>query len=220
MQNEIKTHLQDFIDKLEPKIKKIDGPDYYVSQSKIHTNPELLIVGINPAGNKKLSESSFPSKTAENLIYTSQQYLENPDWNISKRLNIMFSGQNARRAYKEAVIINYIAINTPKESDLNKDEYKELTTICKEFSNDLIYNIIKPKKVLILGPSLAKMMKINFHHRDDSILRTSDDKSYLVLNFDHRGIPHYLIYHPSTPELNGNEHLSLKMEYFEKLFTK
>ena len=54
-------------------------------------------------------------------------------------------------------------------------KYKELITVCKQFSSNLIYNIIKPKKVLILGPSLANMMKINYNHRDDSVLRTSDE---------------------------------------------
>lgn len=218
MDIEIKNSLQKFIDLIEPKIKAIDGPDYYPAQSAIKINPDLLILGINPAGNKKLSESSFPSKAPENLIYDSNQYLENPDWNISKKLNKIFSGADAMKAYKNAVIINYISLNTPSEEELGNNAYKDIINDCQKFSEHFIYNVLKPKQIVVLGPTLADMAKIKYHHSNDSVLRTEDDKSYLVLETIHKEIPHYIIYHPSTPALNGPIALELKKEYFNQLF--
>ncbi|WP_312196010.1 hypothetical protein [Epilithonimonas vandammei] len=219
MDKGLKSNLQKFIDDIEPKIIKIDGPDYYVSQSQITINPELLIIGINPAGDKKLSESIHCCKKPENIIYDSNQYLENPDWHISKKLNFIFSGNNARKIYEKSVIINYIAFNTHSESDLKSSNFKEMVEDCKTFSDNLIYNVIKPKKILILGPSLANLMNIKFHHLKDSILRTKNEKSYLVINIKHKDIPHYLIFHPSTPQLNSGENLKMKRDFFETLFS-
>ena len=219
MNTELHKALQNFIDEIEPKIENIDGPDYYISQSEIRINPELLIVGINPAGEKKLSDSEFKSKKPENLVYETNQYLKNSDWHISKKLNYIFSGNNSRKIYETSVIINYIALNTKSESGIKKSEFKEIIEDCKNFSHKLIYNIIKPKRILLLGPSVAKLMKLKYHHIDDSILRTTDDKSYLVINFLYLGIPHYLIFHPSTPQLNSGENLEMKKDFFESLFS-
>lgn len=218
MNAEIKNALQELINTIEPKIKKIDGPDYYISQSAIRVNPELLIVGINPAGDKKLSQSETPSKNPENLVYDTNKYLENPDWNISRKLNQIMSGKNMQKIYKNAVIMNYIAINTPSEKKLKFPELFEITTQCKMFSKKFIYEVIKPQNIIVLGPGLAKTMDIKFNNVQDSVLRTDDDKSYLVLKKIHNDIPHYLIFHPSTPSLNGFEHINMKKEFFNTEF--
>lgn len=219
MDTELKNFLQNFIDEIEPKIVSIDGPDYYISQSNIKKNPDLLIVGINPAGEKKLSESQFKRKKPENIIYNNNQYLEHPNWHISKKLNYMFSGNNAKKAYENSVILNYIALNTKSESELKKTELKEIVEDCKNFSKSLIYDIIKPKKILLLGKSVAKLMNLKFHHIENSILRTEDNKSYLVVKFSQNDIPHYLIFHPSTSQLNSGKNLDMKKDFFETLFS-
>jgi len=219
MESIIKTRLEKFIGKIEPMIKAIDGPDYYIAQSGLELSPELLIIGINPAGKKKLSESIFSSKEPENIIQEGNQYYLNPDWRISKALNYMFSGDNTIEAYKKANIINYIAINTANEKELKIDEFKDIVKHCCDFSYDLIYNVLKPKKILLLGPKVAEFMKIKFHHRNDSVLRTDDDKSYLVIKVEKENIPHYIIFHPSMPALNDNHNLNKKKDFFEKIFS-
>ena len=220
MNQEIEKLLNNFITEIEPKIKNIDGPDYYISQSPININPELLIIGINPAGDKKLSESNFPNKKPENLINSSHMYLDNPNWKISQKLNHIFSGSNSSKVYKDAVILNYIAINTNNEKDLKNTNLKNIVEKCKILSDKLIYEIIKPKNILLLGPTVAKYMKLNFHHIEDSVLRTNDEKSYLILENKVKNIPHFLMYHPSTPAFNGFEHLEMKKIFFNKIFDK
>lgn len=214
----LKEKLEDFIKNIEPKIKKIDGPDYYVAQSQLEINSDLLIVGINPAGDKKLSEADFSAKSPSNLVQSGNQYLLNPKWHISKRLNKIFLGESSSKIYEKANIINLIALNTPTEKDLKKDELKELVKDCVEFSTDLIYDVIKPKAILLLGPSVAKYLNINFHHISDSVLRTEDNKNYLIVKVMKNNIPHYLICHPSARSFNSNEHLEQKMRFFENEF--
>lgn len=218
MNIKIKNSLQEFIDVIEPKIKAIDGPDYYVGQSAIKMNPELLILGINPAGTQKLSQSAWPSKKPENLVYDSNQYLKNPAWPISRKLNTILSGNVLRPIYENAVIMNFIPLNTPNEGILKNSEYKNIVKDCKMFSENFIYNILQPKRILILGPSLSKMMNIKFDHIADSVLRTEDDKNYLVVKFMRNNIPHYVIHHPSRASFNGNNHLEKKRDYFENEF--
>lgn len=217
MNAEIKNALQDLIDTIEPKIKKIDGPDYYISQSNVQINPELLIVGINPAGDKKLSQSEKPDKKPDNLIYDKHQYLENPTWAISK-LNKIFPDAQLLDLYREAAILNYFAINTRDANGLNAKEIKEISKDCESFSNNFIYNILKPKQIIILGATLAKSMKLIFDHVSDSVLRTDDDKNYLVVKLMINNIPHYIIHHPSMPAFNGTIDMIKKSEFFNKEF--
>lgn len=216
----IKDHLQALIDQIEPQLILIDGPDYYSTQSALSIHPELLIVGINPYGEKKLSDSHFQNKKPKNLIYDSNQYLTNPNWRISKILNYIFSGENSASVYENANIINYIPINTKRASDLNTRALREIIANCKQYSEALIYDIIKPKHILLLGPAVAKMMGLKFDHSKDSVLRTENNKSYLVIKIIKNNIPHYLIYHPSARSLNDKHNLILKKHYFETLFTK
>lgn len=219
MNAEIKNALQELINTIEPKIKKIDGPDYYISQSAVKINPELLIIGINPAGEKKLSQSEKYSKKPEDIIYDKNEFLANPKWSISK-LNKIFPDNKLLDLYKDSVILNYSAINTVDANGLNAKEIKEIVMDCKSFSNNFIYNILKPKQIIVLGPNLAKTMKLNFNHLSDSALRTDDDKNYLVVKFIHNDIQHYVIHHPSRPSFNSDIHMNKKSEFFKKEFFK
>ena len=101
-----------------------DYPDYYVFQSDVTTSPDLLIVGANPAGEKKyveaLKEKNKISKSIEDLKYSKNQYIENPNWNISKPIIKMFSNKVARSVLENSMIMNVVYFNSNKVSDLTK----------------------------------------------------------------------------------------------------
>ena len=117
--------------------------------------------------------------------------------------------------------MNVVYFNTNKVEDLRK--YRNGTEIikkCLEFTNDFVYNILKPKNILLLGEAAPKWMKISYNHKNDTILRNELDQ-WLIQNKIINEIPHYKIYHPSMNfSFNSGENLRLKKEKFEELFTK
>lgn len=227
MKEEIKTWLEEVNNGCEEIAKRnYQYPDYYVFQSEISINPKLLIMGANPAGNKTYAEAlkikNIPRKSIEDLKYTSNQYIENPNWNISKPLLEMFSGNNAKEVLENSIIMNAVYFNSNNVSDLKefKADKKDMVNFSMNKTKEFIYIINRPQTILFIGADAPKWLGIKFDSVKDQVLGTKDDKFFLVLKKEIESIPHYMIYHTSmnNSKFNTGENLKMKQEFFEKLF--
>jgi len=196
-------------------------PDFYVFQSKIHYKPELLIIGANPAGDTNyldlLKRRGVNYRTKDDLANASNQYLDNPNWNVSRPLLQMFSDIRLRSILEKSVIMNAVYFNTSKVSDLRKFEHgAEMITFCTTKSLELIYNILSPKNILFNGKDASKWLGITFNDETDTVLHDGK-KSWLIQKKVVNNINHYRILHTSRNySFNTGLNLKMKKEYFEK----
>ena len=213
----------------EIAIKNENYPDFYVFQSQIFENPDLLNIGANPAGNETykdmLQRKQIERRTKDDLINSSDgknnEYISNPDWAISKPILEMFSGKRTREVLENAVIMNAVYFNTKKVEHLGnfKEDKKVMKDFCSNKTLEFIKDICKPKNILFIGKNAPEWLKIKFHHIDDSVCRTSDGKNYLVVKKYLNEIPCYIIHHTSmNKSFNTGENLQRKKEFFEKVF--
>lgn len=207
--------------------KNIEYPDFYVFQSSSDNyNPELLIIGANPGSyhrySDKLIDKGIERRTAKDLGYDSNQYIENennPEWKINKPILRMFSNENTRKVLEESVIMNVVYFNTAKVQDLKKyGDGKEMINFCISKTKEFIYEILKPKNILFLGIDAPKWLKINYKREIDSVLNT-DDNLFLIQSKTLNNINHFLIYHPSmNQKFNSGKNLEDKRLYFKNYF--
>ncbi len=203
-----------------------DYPDFYVFQSKIFENPDLLIVGANPAGSKtykemlefKSAERGFKMerRTKDDLINGENQYLANPDWKIANPILAMFGEKTVRNS----LVMNSVYFNTPNVSGFSefKSDKSDMINFCALKTKEFIYEICKPKAVLFNGMDSPKWMGIKFDKEEDIVLKSADGL-FLVKEKEIEGIRHFLIYHTSRNyKYNTGENLRLKAEFFKSVF--
>ena len=228
--NKLQAWLEDVATTCDKYAREIDR-DFYPFQSQVFQNPELLIIGANPGNdgdyksfverNKRGRLSSELSNCGENGENAYIAYKDDPEWKINKPILKMFEVPKMRRILESAVIMNVIYFNTKKVVDLKKFSVgNQIIDYCKAKTLELIVEIVKPKAVLVLGYNDApKWLGINVSTTKDSILRTKDDKSALIMKVDYLGIPWYMIHHSSMNfSFNAGENLCLKKAEFEKIF--
>lgn len=204
-----------------------DGPDFYVFQSRSDLySPELLIIGANSGGAGKYRDSEpFKNKGCRDLNdlgYNSNQYIDeefNKNWHINKPVLKMFPEGRLRNVLSESVIMNAIYFNTGDVKALKSLENgKEMFKFCIDKTREFIYEILKPKNVLLLGMDAPKWMKINFNKEEDTILETPDNL-FLIQSKYINEINHFLVHHPSmNQKFNSGLNLDLKMNYFKEYF--
>lgn len=202
-----------------------DYPDFYVFQSLIFENPDLLIVAANPAGDKTYKQAlcdkskekgiDFTRRSKDDLVNGENQYLANPNWKIANPILAMFGEE----IIKNSVVMNSVYFNTPNISGFSKfkNDKAEMISFCVSKTKEFIYEICKPKSVLFIGMDSPKWMKINFNNEEDVVLKSID--GFLVKEKKIDGIRHFLIYHTSrNPKFNTGENLRLKAEFFKSNF--
>lgn len=201
-------------------ILKEDYPDFYVFQSEIRINPDLLIIGANPAGRKSyasiLRDKKIKRRSKTDLANGNNLYLENPNLNISRPILKMFSSERLIRLLETSVIMNAVFFNTAKVTDLKKLEHgKEMISFCIKKANELIYDILKPKNILFIGDDSARWLGLKFTD-NNTVLR--NDKTYSLIKYvQYKGISHYKIHHTSMNfSYNTGDNLEMKKKYFEE----
>ncbi|MEI8274014.1 MAG: hypothetical protein WCG08_15475 [Paludibacter sp.] len=232
MENEFEKKLQAWLEDVaitcDKYAREIDR-DFYPFQSNVFENPELLIIGANPGNeedyksfiekNKRGRLASELSNCGENGENAYIAYKDDPKWKINKPILKMFETPKMRTILENAVIMNVVYFNTVKVEDLKTyNSGGEIIKACVDFTYEFVYNILKPKNILLLGEAAPKWMKISYNYKNDTILWNKSNQ-WLIQNKMVNQIPHYKIYHPSMNfAFNSGENLRLKKEKFELIF--
>jgi hypothetical protein len=197
--------------------------DFYVFQSAVSYNPELLIIGANPGGNATYSEVNLKNnrerRTADQLGYSSNQFIENPTWG-SGSLNKLFSGPILAPIFERAIVTNVAYFNTENFAALKKrNGAREAINFCKSATLEMI-TIVQPQRILLLGNHALDAFRPHFEKPAADILKTSDVKSALVRQSSINGVPVFWIHHPSRNQLfNSGENLEKKRTLLESIFS-
>ena len=181
---------------------------------------------LNPGGTGKYNKTRTKDdlfncgENGENAIIA---YEGNKDWKFNTPILEMFKSQKLRDILKESVVMNVVYFNTQDISSLEKIKFKnEIISYCTKMTKKLIYDIIKPKAILVIGYNdIPKLLGIKVSTATDSILRTEDNKSGLIMKVLNQDIPHYFIHHTSRNfKFNRNGNLERKKKEFEDILVK
>jgi hypothetical protein len=200
--------------------------DFYPFQSQVRNkfNTNLIILGVNPGGSSKYKKTRTKDdlfncgENGENAIIA---YEGHKDWKFNTPLLEMFKSQQLRNILTESVIMNVVYFNTSNINNLEKVKFKnEIVDYCTKMTKQLIYDIIKPKVILVIGYNdIPKLLGIKVSTLSDSIIRTEDNKSGLIMKVLHQDIPHYFIHHTSRNfKFNKGVNLERKKNEFEEIF--
>ena len=176
---------------------------FYAFQNKPIENPEILFLGINPGG------EAFPySSQYENPIWdltddkkmTPDRFVkENPmieemkDWKMWKNLEYTFRKDSLQKMYDSSVKMNLIYFKTPNISNfLARKNGPQIFTKNRDFTIDLLVNVIKPKNIVCLGTAQC-FDKLPLKNKE--ILLTGKKRLFVKGNLEN--IPVYGIPHPS-----------------------
>jgi len=147
--------------------------DFYAFQTPIdHYNPELLIIGINPGGGGSyssiLEEKGMSKRSASDLAYDVNTLTTKPQWEVDcgmKGNDVMrdkfaklFSADNGFTIILDnAVMMNMVYFNTPKEVDLGTVD-PNAKAYCIKKTQEFI-EILNPKHILFLTSSAANLKR-------------------------------------------------------------
>ena len=141
---------------------------YYAFQSKPKENPEVLILGLNPHGkdnyhsqvdNERWGLKESGEMIPKVFIQQNQWYIggkyEDTKWNILKNLEKTIDVQeDFHHLFDNMVYMNILYFNSWNFEEFTKsfnEHWKEVYENCIGLSSLLIFEIIKPKKILCLG---------------------------------------------------------------------
>ena len=201
--------------------------DFYVFQSNVSFQPELMIIGSNPGGNKEYStmnrEQGRERRTANNLgISDHNQFLVNDGWGSMRSLCELFSGPILRPVFEKAVITNIVYFNTGNFQELRKrmnQGGREALQFCVKKNMELI-RLVSPKHLLLMGIPARDNLRPYFDKPLQSLF-TPVEKYNLIQETTLNGIPTYCIHHPSRNyKFNTGENQNLKRAMFEKILSK
>jgi hypothetical protein len=172
--------------------------DFYVFQTPCDRyNPKLLLIGINPGGNKSykktLEEKGYSKKPASDLAYKENILVEKTEWKtgmgsdvMRDRLKRVFNGDNNLDILKDTVMMNMFYFNTSRTKDIGIKT--EIRKYCIDKTLEFI-DILNPQNILFIT-------------NDEGILGTCSVKNIVQKeNFIKQGdfgkhkvyaIPHYM----------------------------
>lgn len=139
--------------------------DFYIFQTPVMYNPDLLIIGINPGGEKSyseiLKEKGYNKRPYSDLGYDENTLVKKPEWEIKAklkgsdtlrdRLKRVFNENNNLNILENSMMMNMFYFNTTKEKDILNIN-SEIKTYCINKTKELI-EIINPKNILFLTSS-------------------------------------------------------------------
>ena len=200
--------------------------DFYVFQSNVSFQPDLMIIGSNPGGRKSYTsmnqERKRERRTANDLgISDHNQFLVNDGWGSMRSLCELFSGPILRPVFEKAVITNIVYFNTGSFQELRKrinQGGREALQFCVKKNLELI-RILCPQHIVLMGnPACDNLMKY-FDKPLKSLQMTPSGGLNLIRETTLNGIPTYCIHHPSLNyKFNTGENQRLKRATFETIF--
>lgn len=187
---------------------KATNPEYdldlsfYAFQSAPKESPELLLLGINPGREYNYADQfnnpiwgliDEKRMSAEVFVQANPLFHNHKTWTLWKNLSKSFESDRMNDILSNSMYMNFIYFNTVKiENLLAKKGGKEVYDMCRDFSLELIWDIIKPKQILCLGTGgCFDILPI----KDKENLLV--DKKRLLVKGRLSSIPIYGIPHPS-----------------------
>lgn len=201
--------------------------DFYVFQSSVSFQPELMIIGSNPGGevsyrvmNQKWGRER---RTANDLgISECNQFIVNDGWGSMRSLCELFSGPILRPVFEKAVITNIVYFNTGSCQGLRKrmnQGGREALQFCVRKNLELI-RILCPQHIVLMGNPVRDNLMKYFDKPLQSLLTTPSGGLNLIQETTLNGIPTYCIHHPSLNyKFNTGENQRLKRATFETIFS-
>lgn len=120
-----------------------ENSDYYVFQTTVKENPNLMIIGINPGGN---------GKNGKNVLSNGSNLYLDPSIEWFKTVQSIFGYPNNSALSMElenCVGTNRIFINTGSADQLHKEITNDKE--CGDLVKGWVYKIINPKYILAFG---------------------------------------------------------------------
>lgn len=152
------------------KIAKVKNRAFYVFQSEPISEPEILILGLNPGGKNSFDSQiesdgwglkEYKKMTPEVFIHQNPWYIggkeaeKEKEWNILRNLNKTVNVQSElSQIFDNMVYMNILYFNSTNFAEFKtcfNNDWKEVFDNCIELSKLLIFEIIRPKKILCLG---------------------------------------------------------------------
>lgn len=127
--------------------------DYYVFQTGYHHNPDLMIVGINPGGDRKNGDYWLCTEDSYN------SYVKGDHAWFQTLRNIFGYPQNTvlKPYFENCVGTNKVFINTGSIEKLPKDVDSTSTKLIRE----LVRDIIQPKHIIALGKAPFDSLQVS-----------------------------------------------------------
>lgn len=165
--------------------------DYYVFQTAVRPEPELLVMGINPGGNSKkgLREAMGRTDTTYNAYFDDVEH----SWFLTLRR--IFGTPLLTQQLRDCVGTNKYFINTGNAKKLPENKYFERNAVL--LARELVDEVIRPKRIVTLGRDVFFMLK----HSPLEMKRFGKVR----FKYGHRGdMPVCQIYNPSP--INANRY--------------
>jgi hypothetical protein len=150
-------------------INKINR-SFYAFQSEPKHEPDILILGLNPQDMSEYRNQyenigwglkPYGKMIPEVFIHQNPWYIggsqasKEKEWNILKNLNKTINVHpDVSRFFENMIYMNILYFNSKDFKEFKnsfKEHWKEVFENCVELSSILIYEVIKPKKIICLG---------------------------------------------------------------------
>ncbi len=157
--NDFKQRLETFGAKVHEIYDPLVGPggiaenlDYYVFQTAVRPEPELLVMGINPGGDVKKGIRNATGTTDS----THNAYFDDREHSWFRTLRRIFGTPMLTQQLHNCVGTNNYYINTGDVKKLPED--KDFKRNAVMLSRELVDDVIRPKRIVALGRNVFCML--------------------------------------------------------------
>jgi hypothetical protein len=170
---------------------------FYAFQSPPREAPGLLILGFNPAEDFPYSSGSQDLQADIERMKNENPCWGNRDsWLIWKNLKKYFASDGLKALLEESVYMNEVYFNSANEASLSSlAGGVQAIRVCRELTQEVIFDIIRPEKILCLGVS-SRFDSIG-KATNYQVLGTYGASKKLLIKKICRETPVYAIPHPS-----------------------
>lgn len=204
MNENLRAWAQKTIDTITPFAEEINV-DFYPLQSPMLEKPQVLILGLNPAGGhtyisqKETWKFEGDQMSVDQLLRGNPTFeLENNTWSYIKGLR-KFSFIRELLDQGDYVLMNYYYLSTSRFADVGK-RHKDALGKCKDLTFELI-DLLKPSMILVTGTANG----IDFLPFENKRTVSDGHKQRLLVTGNHKDIPVFAIPHPSWLAITSAE---------------
>lgn len=191
--------ISNFWEKIATNNHTIRENGFSVFFSRVYSNPQLLVIGINPGGNFVRDKIKFNEHEIESKLPIIHDYFlsKEMDYDLAKYMRELFSFNLP--ILKNSVKINYYFFRTTSEDDLKKlEEFPIIHDFCTEQIKNVI-ETLKPKKIITEGLGVFDKLYnfLNFKDNEIKTILSKNNKNVLIKKCSRDDIELIGVIHPS-----------------------